>query len=70
MDIKLPGMNGIEASFHIKEERPDIPIIIQTAYTLNNERQKAMDAGCDDYLTKPIEINFLLEKIEKIFITN
>ncbi|HBL75027.1 MAG: hypothetical protein A2W90_07470 [Bacteroidetes bacterium GWF2_42_66] len=70
MDIKLPLMDGLEASRQIKKIRPELPIIVQTAYALNNERQKAMEAGCDDYFTKPIQIEVLMEKIEKIFMTS
>ncbi len=70
MDVKLPVMNGLEATTQIKELRPDLPIIAQTAYALNNERQKILEAGCDDYISKPIHIEILLEKIERIFMTN
>lgn len=70
MDIKLPVMNGIEATRQIKILRPELPIIAQTAYALNNERISALEAGCDDYLSKPIQIELLLEKIEKIFMTS
>ena len=70
MDIKLPVMDGLEASRQIKKIRPELPIIIQTAYSLNNERRKAIEAGCEDYFVKPIKIEVLLEKIEHIFMTN
>lgn len=69
MDIKLPLMNGFDATRQIKKIRPELPIIIQTAYALNNDRIKAIEAGCDDYLSKPIQIESLLEKIERIFMT-
>lgn len=69
MDIKLPVMNGIEATRQIKLVRPELPIIAQTAYALNNERTSALEAGCDDYLPKPIHIELLLEKIERFFMT-
>lgn len=69
MDIKLPVMNGIEATRQIKLVRPELPIIAQTAYALNNERISALEAGCDDYLSKPIHIELLLEKIERFFMT-
>jgi len=70
MDIRMPGIDGYEATRHIKNERKDIPIIVQTAYALTNERLKAYDAGCDEYLSKPIKINRLYEVIEKYMKTN
>ena len=70
MDIKLPVMDGIEATRKIKKLRPRLPVIAQTAYALNNERRKALEAGCDDYLTKPIRLELLMETIERIFITS
>ena len=54
MDLKMPLMNGIEATKEIKSFRPDLPIIAQTAYAQSSDRDKAIDAGCDDYLSKPI----------------
>ena len=62
-------MNGIEATRQIKLVRPELPIIAQTAYALNNEKISALEAGCDDYLSKPIHIELLLEKIERFFMT-
>ena len=55
MDIKLPGINGLEATAEIKKTRPDLPVIAQTAYTLIGDREMALEAGCDDYISKPIE---------------
>jgi two-component system, cell cycle response regulator DivK len=65
MDIKMPEMNGYEATFEIKKIRPTIPIIAQTAYALAGEKEKILSAGCDDYLSKPIMGKVLLEKIDK-----
>ena len=55
MDIKLPLLNGYEATKQIKRIRPHLPIIAQTAYSLPEDKQKAEIAGCDDYLAKPIK---------------
>ena len=55
MDIKMPVMDGIEATKIIKRIRPDLPIIAQTAYTYSEERSKISAIGCDEYLTKPLE---------------
>ena len=65
MDIKMPLMDGLEATRHIKAEVPDIPIIALTANAFDNDRQQAMDAGCDDFLSKPVSAALCLETIEK-----
>ena len=54
MDINMPVMDGYEALRIIKSMHPDIPIIAQTAYTLNNDRHKCLKAGFNDYIAKPI----------------
>jgi CheY-like chemotaxis protein len=64
MDIKMPEMNGYEATREIKKVRPELPIIAQTAYALAGEKEKILSAGCDDYLSKPIMGKVLLEKID------
>ncbi|MCK9206570.1 MAG: response regulator [Salinivirgaceae bacterium] len=64
MDIKMPEMNGYEATHEIKKLRPNLPIIAQTAYALAGEKEKILGAGCDDYLSKPIMGKVLLEKID------
>lgn len=64
MDINMLVMNGYEATMKIKKFRPDLPIIAQTAYALAGDREKSIDAGCDDYITKPINKEELFKKIE------
>ncbi|MCF8365409.1 MAG: response regulator [Bacteroidales bacterium] len=54
MDIKLPDKNGYELTKEFKSINPRIPIIAQTAYALTGDREKSMEAGCDDYISKPI----------------
>lgn len=66
MDIKLPELNGHDATREIKKLRPEIPVIAQTAYAMAGDRKKAIDSGCDDYIAKPIRKKDLLEKIETI----
>lgn len=56
MDLKLPGLNGYEATRIIKQMQPGIPIIAQTAYALEGDREKALNAGCNDYISKPYNI--------------
>jgi len=55
MDIRMPVMNGIEASKIIKKIRPDLPIIAQTAYAFSEEKSEILSAGCNEYLAKPLE---------------
>jgi CheY-like chemotaxis protein len=63
MDIRLPEMEGYEATRIIKEKCPHVKIIAQTAYATHSDRIKAFDAGCDDYLSKPVSKQLLLTKI-------
>jgi hypothetical protein len=66
MDINMPIMNGIEATKEIKKINPNIPIIIQTAYILNDERIKSFEAGCDAFIAKPVKINQLFSTLEEL----
>ncbi|NTW69903.1 MAG: PAS domain S-box protein [Chlorobiaceae bacterium] len=63
MDIKMPVMNGFEATKEIKQLRPELPVIAQTAFTSKEERLKAIEAGCDSFMSKPINKQKLLELI-------
>jgi len=65
MDIKMPLMNGYDATCLIKAERPDLPIIVQTAYAMIEEKELAFAAGCDDYIAKPIRKAELVEMVMK-----
>jgi CheY-like chemotaxis protein len=65
MDIRMPVMDGFEATKQIKILRPDLPVIAQTAYAFIDERQKILSAGCDDYISKPIVKDDLLKMINK-----
>jgi CheY-like chemotaxis protein len=66
MDMSLPVMDGWEATRQIKADEAlrQIPIIALTAHAMANDRDKALEAGCDDYDTKPIELPRLLSKME------
>lgn len=66
MDIKMPGMNGYEATRAIHAVRPDLPIIAQTAFALGGDAEKARDAGCIDHVTKPIRRDDLLRKMGRV----
>lgn len=64
MDMRMPDMGGLEASAIIKRMHPKIKIIAQTAYALAGEKEKILDAGCDNYVSKPIEGKMLLQMID------
>ncbi len=68
MDMSLPLIDGWEATRRIKatEQLNRIPIIALTAHAMPTDRDKALEAGCDDYDTKPVELPRLLEKIERL----
>jgi CheY-like chemotaxis protein len=68
MDLSLPGLDGWEATRRLKaapETRP-IPVIALSAHAMEGDRAKALQAGCDDYDTKPVEFPRLLEKIRAL----
>ena len=65
MDIDMPGMDGHEATRQIREFNKEVVIIAQTAIALTGEREKAMEAGCNDYILKPINKEKLLGLIQK-----
>lgn len=66
MDMSLPVIDGWEATRQLKAEEVTrkIPVIALTAHAMSGDRQRAVEAGCDDFDTKPIELARLLEKIE------
>ncbi len=63
MDIKMPEMNGYDATRQIRKLNNEVAIIAQTAYALKGDREKAIDAGCNDYINKPIDKEKLMEMI-------
>ncbi len=65
MDIQIPLLNGYEATREIKKIRPELVVIAQTAYALDDDRQKCLDSGCNDYISKPIEVETMLSLINK-----
>ena len=68
MDLRLPGIDGWEATRRLKAapETKAIPVIALSAYAMAGDREKALAAGCDDYVTKPVDFAKLLERIRTI----
>lgn len=65
MDISLPVMDGYEATRQIRQILPSIPILGLSAHAMAGDEQKAMQAGCNDYLTKPVDDDLLIQKIKE-----
>jgi CheY-like chemotaxis protein len=68
MDIRMPNMDGNEATRQIRQFNKDVIIIAQTAFAFSGDREKAIEAGCNNYITKPINYILLKELINKYFI--
>jgi two-component system cell cycle response regulator DivK len=68
MDVNLPGIDGLEATRRIKSqaETSAIPVIVLTSNAMKGDREKALAAGCDDFDTKPVDFDRLMEKIARI----
>ncbi len=65
MDMQMPIMNGYDATRNIKKFKSDIPVIAQTAYHYGEAYEEIMAAGCDDFVSKPIDIGGLKDMIER-----
>jgi hypothetical protein len=68
MDVRLPGIDGIDTMAQIKQLNPDIPIIIQTASVLPSIYESALEGGCSEFVTKPINMDTLLIILKKYLI--
>jgi len=66
MDIKMPVMDGLEATKAIKEKYPDLPIVALTANAFDSDRQLAVEAGCIDFLAKPVSSEACLATIKRL----
>ena len=65
MDIRMPDMNGLDATRIIKEVNRNIPIIALSAYAFDENIKEAKEAGCDDFMAKPFRVEDLLDRIQK-----
>jgi CheY-like chemotaxis protein len=68
MDINLPGIDGYEATRRIREFKPDLPIIALTAYAMAGEKERSLDSGCNEYLSKPVSPKELLNVVTKFLL--
>ncbi|MBQ0023967.1 MAG: response regulator [Prevotellaceae bacterium] len=66
MDYKMPVLTGMEATRIIKEKKPGLKVVVQTAFAMFEFRQQAMSVGADEFLTKPVSCDTLIETIEKM----
>ncbi|MBR1547735.1 MAG: response regulator [Prevotella sp.] len=65
MDLKMPLMDGLEATRQIKAQKPELPVIALTANAFDTDRQKAMEAGCDEFMSKPVSADKCLQTIAR-----
>ncbi len=65
MDIRMPVMNGLEATESLKKINPGLPVVAVTAYNMQEDKERAMKAGCNDFLTKPVNKDLLFSTIGK-----
>jgi CheY-like chemotaxis protein len=65
MDVKLPGIDGYETTRRIRESNKEIPIIANTAYAMEGDRNKSIEAGCNEYISKPTDRKLLINLINK-----
>ena len=72
MDVQLPGMNGLKATRIIKRDPTikEIPIVALTSYAMQGDEEKAAEAGCSGYITKPIDTKSFLQVIDKYICSN
>ena len=72
MDIALPDMDGLTATRHLKDDPQlrRIPIVALTAHAMSGDEAKALEAGCDGYITKPIDTRMFAKKVEEVLAKN
>jgi CheY-like chemotaxis protein len=67
MDVQLPLMNGKDAMKEIKKMRPDLPVIAQTAFAMSGDKERYLNDGFDNYISKPINVQELITIVESFF---
>lgn len=67
MDMQMPLMDGYEATAIMKKQFPEVPVIAQTAFAMKDDKKKCTAAGCDEFISKPIDKNSLYVMIESLF---
>ncbi|MPN38425.1 Polar-differentiation response regulator DivK [bioreactor metagenome] len=67
MDIQMPGMNGLEATREIRKFNEKVIIIAETAFAFEADKEKAIEAGCNNYISKPITQDVLLSLVRSYF---
>lgn len=67
MDVRLPLINGREAMIEIKRHNPDLRVIAQTAFAMSGDKEKYINSGFDDYISKPIIMEEIIKKISEFF---
>lgn len=65
MDVQLPVLSGKEAMLQIKKQKKELPVVAQTAFAMSGDEEKYLSIGFDDYISKPIILEVLIEKISK-----
>lgn len=63
LDLNLPEISGFDVLKHIRKKNPDIPVVVQSAYILSNERQRSMDLGATFFLEKPVRLDVLFNTL-------
>jgi signal transduction histidine kinase/CheY-like chemotaxis protein len=66
MDIQMPGMSGLDATVRLRQNQYNRPIVALSAYAMAQDRERSLEAGCDDHLTKPIQKSTLVERIDAL----
>jgi CheY-like chemotaxis protein len=64
--MRMPVLDGYETTRIIKKRYPKLPVVAQTAHAMKDDRSNCFEAGCDDYIPKPIDKNSLYRKIDKL----
>lgn len=65
MDMQMPVIDGFKATTHLRQKGMNVPIIALTAYAFDGDRQRCIAAGCDDYISKPVDSDIMKSMVEK-----